>query len=298
MNLSIIFTICKGLATILLFIAIFNDSQNIFSIIKVIVTAVAIWGIGIYLNRDREKKQNIIILLFYVILFFLFNPIYEVSLEQYKWITIDFICGLLLILSIIIHEPNLIAKVYFDKIFKKSIFTFGLLIIILGFYLTAIEFIEPLNLNYLKKYGKQTIGRITKISPNIEINGNEEEGIIDAFVVSFDLDYQFNLQNENNFFGKTEKGENPMKNVKDDEFTDKYGIEYMPSENENYPIQVYYQLDNPVNNRSIYDVQESLASLLLKATFPYIIITGFIMLIGFITCKKVLKNEIITNQNI
>ncbi len=288
LNLNKLYSVFKILVVILLVILIFYPSETYLELVRYLVTGVVFWGVYLYLKKDAEEDENqqIIILFFYIVLFFLYNPIYNVTFQDYQWIPIHSICSVLLILSIVLHESTFIIINFLRRRSISTLLIFSLFFAFLGLYLTTIEFIEPFNLNYLKKSGNVVTGRITKISPNIEFSKDIEGEVDDAFVVSFQLEYKFNLQNEQEYIGQTNDGENPISDVRDDKFIDIHGIDYIPKDSKIYPIKIYYEKNNPFNNRSAFDVEKTLSSTLINALFPYIFLTGFIFIWGIWTFRK------------
>lgn len=88
-GIKVIAIICASL----LFIAIFNLPQEYYKVLRVVI----FMGTLLLLI---EKFNNVQLLLVFLLIAFLFNPIIPVYLQQKSlWIPIDIICGLIFLLE-------------------------------------------------------------------------------------------------------------------------------------------------------------------------------------------------------
>lgn len=292
MGLSAIFTLSRVLVAFLLFFAIGYHSRIYFFILKLAVSGVAIWGMKTILDVVKEKRFGFLLLFYFTLLLF-FSPFNFVTFDRNQWIIIDIFCGLFLLASVFIHEPDSIFRFFGnanqEKTSIKLSFLFGVGFILFGFYLTYVALAIPLNQNYLKNNGKQIEGRVIKIS-QLWGSATDSADNTEIFVDSYRIYYKFTINGGKTFNGKTDNGDNPIKSLSDEEFMEKYGGEYYPKENEIYPIKIYYQSDNPPNNSAFIDVEKTFVRAILDALhFPKVFGILFIFFVGFRTCRNNLR---------
>ena len=263
MKLSILFTICRVVVSLMLFWAITNHSYNYYSFLKVAVFLVGIWGL---VKAVKEKES--FLMLFNFILIVLFFPKSFWHLEKSTWIFIDIVAGFLLLISIFILDSNPIDK-FLDGAFGKKLVSgfsvlFGLGLILFGIFLIYSSTFQLINSLKLKFNGVETSAYINRVEYEIQADENEQGDV--SFDEIFNVNYTFKTENGDIYTGSSQTSNNPVESAEDF----RNSKTYIPKDKNEFTLNIIYESGNAENNRAIDDRNN-----LVNDILSFVLVTGF-----------------------
>lgn len=280
MKMSIVFTICRVIVSLLLFWAIANHSYSYYSFLKFAVFLTGIWGLVKAVN-----EKEISLMLFHLILMAIFYPFSSWRFEKESWVLIDVLAGFFLLISIFILDSDPIDNFLDSSIGKKlvSIFSilFGIGFILFGAFLIYNSTFQMINSLKLKSNGVETVGYLSRVEHQIEADENEQGDV--SFDEFFNVDYTFETSDGVTYKGSSQISDSPTEELK--KISDKNT--YVPKDKKELPINVMYESENPQNNRVVSDRNG-----FSNDVISFVVITLFSLIplfVGIKTCKQNLK---------
>lgn len=279
--MSIVFTVCRIIVSLLLFFAIAKHSYSYYSFLKFAVFLIGVWG----LVKAVNEKENFLIF-FNLILLIVFYPFSYWRFEKESWVIIDLLAGFFLLISIFILDSDPTDNFTESSIGKKLGFSFSILfgigLTLFGSYLIYNSTIEFYNSSKLKFNGLETLAYVSRVEHQIEADENEQGDV--SFDEFYNVDYNFETKNGESYTGSSQISDNPIKDLKD--FSDR--SIYILKDRKEISLSIVYESENPKNNQAISERNSFSNSII---SFIFVIGFSFIpIFVGINTCKKNLKN--------